>query len=325
MDELTQAFDGAVTAGYNILYYSSCNSGSASNWVGVKAECANKTDLNCEGVPWASTPYVGERGECTASGTSFGAYGAEASRTPWRIALDFAIYPEWSTKVMIYDRAGQADLSVTFNAQTYLNRFANQYKRFSSPEPSAIKLCPAYDVQHGAQDLTCWGVPYNATANWWGALMSYPTFVGFIAPTPAVAEWEAQHWMELLVGLCDINLMTGMFCDTTYFGLSMEVISTMILAGAVHRGGPPPPPPRSASYGDIITDAAVQADSTTRRRRREQRTRDSYQALLFPLLGLSAAFFVPLAAAVAVTRRTRARYSTLQASQSVGDAAAAAA
>jgi len=321
VDELTEAFDGAVTAGYNILYYSSCVSGSASNWVGVKAECESKADLSCKGVPWATTPYVGEDGQCTASGTAFGAYGAEASRTPWRVALDFAIYPEWATKVQIYDRQGKVDKSITFNAQTYLNRFANQYKKLASPEPNPAKLCPAFDVSHGAQDITCAGVPNNGTANWWASLMAYPTFVGFIAPLASGSKWESQKWMDALVGLCDISLMEGRFCDTTYFGSSMEVIATMILAGAVKKGGPPPPPPRTTEQ--VITDAEVEdsagnllADSRTLRRRRSQRTRDSYQALLFPLLGLSAALSVPFAAVAAIRRRPRAAYLTLEADSS---------
>jgi hypothetical protein len=104
MKELVASFDGAVTAGYNILYHSSCSSGAVSNWVGVKSECP-KGDLNCEGVPWATTPFVGKKGTCTASGTLFGSYGPDASRTPWRIAMDYILYEEESAKVHMYDRS----------------------------------------------------------------------------------------------------------------------------------------------------------------------------------------------------------------------------
>lgn len=47
---ILQAFESAVTTGYNILYYSSCSSGSVSNWVGVKSPCADDDTLNCRGV-----------------------------------------------------------------------------------------------------------------------------------------------------------------------------------------------------------------------------------------------------------------------------------
>mmetsp|Transcript_12904 Transcript_12904/g.45752 ORF Transcript_12904/g.45752 Transcript_12904/m.45752 type:complete len:656 (-) Transcript_12904:162-2129(-) len=253
---LTEAFDGAVVAGYNILYYSSCSSGATSNWVGVKSDCAKEGDLHCEGVPWASTPWVGESGTCTASGTTFGAYGAEASRTPWRIAMDFVIYPEWATQVTIYDRAGQVDMSANFNAKTYLNRFARQYMAHAQPVSDPRQLWGAFDVNHGAPDLTCAGVPKNGTANWWVALMSYPTFVGFVAPLDGSDATQAQKWMDALLGLCDLNKMTGCFCDQSYFMAAQEVISTMIMSGAVRKGGPPPPPPRSSSLAlDVISDA----------------------------------------------------------------------
>jgi len=260
LDDLTAAFDGAVTAGYNILYYSSCESGAASNWVGVKAECEDAEALHCEGVPWATTPYVGKDGNCTASGTSFGGYGAEASRTPWRIAMDFAIYPEWATRVPIFDRHGKLDESLHFNAQVYLNRFANQYRSNAEPVSDPVHLWKAWDAQHGAPNITCAGVPYNATDNWWAALMSYPTFVGFIAPLNSLPEWQVSQWTDALVGLCDLGKMTGKFCDTSYFGASQEVISLMLLAGQVKKGGPPPPPPRSAE-GVIAADALLPSAS----------------------------------------------------------------
>lgn len=180
--------------------------------------------------------------------------------------MDFAIYPEWATQVHIYDREGNADNSVVFNAQAYLNRISDQYRKLATPVPDPVKLCPAFDAKHGALDLTCEGVPNNSSTNWWGALMSYPTFVGFIAPdagsTAAAAPAESQQWMDALVGLCDITAMTGVFCDTTYFGSSMEVIATMILAGAVKKGGPPPPPPMAAAtQEDVAANPAVSATS----------------------------------------------------------------
>merc|ERR1712190_295860 len=45
--QLGAAFDGSIIGGYNMLYHSSCSSGSVANWVGAKAECANTDDLSC--------------------------------------------------------------------------------------------------------------------------------------------------------------------------------------------------------------------------------------------------------------------------------------
>merc|ERR1719195_399729 len=72
--------------------------------------------------------------------------------------------------------------------------------------------------------------------------MSYPTFAGFVAPADGIQQWESQQWMDALVGLCDLSTMVGKFCDTSYFGVSQEVIATMVISGVVKKGGPPPPP-----------------------------------------------------------------------------------
>jgi len=251
LEDLTDAFDGAVLAGYNILYYSSCSSGAVSNWVGVKSECQDADALSCEGVPWEYTPYVGKDGECTASGTTFGAYGTEASRVPWRIGMDFAIYPEWATKVVLYDRTGERLEDEDFNAQTYLNRIAHQYSTLATRKPDPLSLSPAYTPT--APHLTCDGVPKKAIANWWASMMSFPTFAGFVAPADGLELWDSQQWMDALVGLCDMDSMEGKFCDKSYFGVSQEVIATMVISGVVKKGGPPPPPLAVAEDAEVLS------------------------------------------------------------------------
>jgi len=246
--DLTEAFDGAVTAGYNILYRSSCASGSTSNWVGVKAECSSDDELNCAGVPWAHTPYVGDKnGTCTASGTQFGAYGAEASRTPWRIAMDYLLFPEEASEVPIYDTSGKLESGTIFNAQTFLNRIANQYwtesqcnggnpgECVSSPGQSPFKMASAYDMLHGAPNIVCSGVPNKANVTWWGALLAYPTFTAFVAPFKPLAPAVMANWMDTFANICDFSSgkPKGQICDPTYFGTGQEVISTMIMAGGL--------------------------------------------------------------------------------------------
>lgn len=311
LSDLTDAFDGAVVAGYNLLYYSSCSSGAVSNWVGVKAECKDPEALHCEGVPWEHTPYVGKAGECTASGTSFGAYGTEASRVPWRIGMDFAIYPEWATKVNVYDRKGQKNDDMVFNAQTYLNRIAHQYSTLATRKPDPLSLSPAYTPT--APHLTCEGVPKEATANWWASMMSYPTFAGFIAPAEGIELWDAQQWMDALVGLCDISTMEGKFCDTSYFGVSQEVIGTMVISGVVKKGGPPPPPP---SQKDKVT---VLAAVNKAKREYVAEAAPTAPALKFVGAGVVIASFAAAAfTAVARARRRNSRYEP--ASQEFADA-----
>jgi len=253
LEELLAAFDGAVTSGYNILYYSSCYSGAVSNWVGVKAACGEDgsgSGLNCEGVPWKYTPYVGsEKRTCNASGTAFGQFGADASRAPWRIAMDHVLYRNESRVVTMYDRDGRVDESITFGSQEYLNRIAGQYVRHSmcnggkagdcltadsKPAYSPWKLATAWDLDETdpAPDLTCDGVPAGRPDNWWGGYMSYPTFSAFVAPFAKITPEESTCWMDTFSSICNVktDMPTGPICKTTYFDLSQTVISTMIMA-----------------------------------------------------------------------------------------------
>uniref|UniRef100_A0A7S1M4P1 Cellulase n=1 Tax=Alexandrium catenella TaxID=2925 RepID=A0A7S1M4P1_ALECA len=244
MVDLAAAFDGTVTAGYNILYYSSCASGAVGNWVGVKAECPDKEGLSCAGVPWATTPYVGEKGTCTASGTTFGSYGPDASRMPWRIAMDYILHTEESGVVKMYNRAGEDDPALVFNAQTYLNRMANQYKNNAQCDgakgdckaagmslTATFKLSVAFD---NGPDMTCDNVP-NAAQSWWAAFMAWPTFTSFVAPLAGLTAEESAAWLDTFANNCDFSGKTpkGNVCQSSYFELGQEVISTMVMSGAV--------------------------------------------------------------------------------------------
>jgi len=202
--------------------------------------------------------------------------------------MDFAIYPEWATKVDIYDREGRKDTDISFNGQIYLNRIANQYNTLAKRRPDPLSLSPAYTPT--APHLTCDGVPKKAIANWWASMMSFPTFAGFVAPVAGIELWDAQQWMDALVSMCDMNTMDGKFCDMSYFGVSQEVIATMVISGVVKKGGPPPPPPRDVTE-EIKVLAAVVG---------EQTTIPSVPTLLF----VASACFALLAAVAAVASRS---------------------
>jgi len=247
VEDLADTFDSAILAGYNILYYSSCESGTVANWVGVKAACHNNDTLSCEGVPWAHTPYVGEeKGNCSASGTHWGSFGAEASRVPWRMAMDYAMYPEESEQVKIYDRKGEADPKIKFNARYYLNRIATQYKRVGKCDggklgdcdcdypgckanfTQAFPLSAAFEIidksdgaapTKKAPDLVCDNVPHYGQS-WWAGFMSWPTFTAFVAPYVETVEVgpgqtfkpmtkeESRTWLHTLSNICDFDNFT---------------------------------------------------------------------------------------------------------------------
>lgn len=240
MIELKSAFEGAVIAGYNLLERASCPSGTVANWVGSKSTCSTG-DLSCAGVPWADTPFVGASGTCSASGTPWGAWGADASRTPWRIAMDYILYTEESTGVHMYNAAGEIDSSMEFGAQVYLNRIAEQYRTKAQCDGgksaceqngkiATYKLASAYDQDQ----VTCDNVPKSGDS-WWSAFMSYPTFTAFVAPYDAIPTSESTSWLDTFASICDFSTgkPTGDICQTSYFEAGQEVISTMVMAGAV--------------------------------------------------------------------------------------------
>jgi len=244
LQEMVGAFDGSITAGYNILYYSSCSSGAVGNWVGVKAECTDKSSLNCPGVPWATTPYVGESGTCSASGTTFGSYGPDASRTPWRIAMDYILYADESSRVVIYNREGQPDPSVVYNAKTYLNGMAKQYIENADcdavkgdciangmTQTATYKLAVAFDQ---GPHMTCDNVP-NAAQSWWAAFMAWPTFTAFVAPLDSLTRSDNGKWLDTFASICDFSgrKPQGDICSASYFELGQEVIATMVMSGIV--------------------------------------------------------------------------------------------
>jgi hypothetical protein len=244
VQEMVAAYDGSITAGYNIMYYSSCSSGAVGNWVGVKAECTDKDSLNCPGVPWATTPYVGESGTCSASGTTFGSYGPDASRTPWRIAMDYILYADESSRVMIYNREGKPDPSVVYNAKTYLNGMANQYIEHANcnavkgdcvangqAQTATYKLAVAFDQ---GPHMTCDNVP-NAAQSWWAAFMAWPTFTAFVAPLDSLTPSDNRKWLDTFANICTFSggKAHGDICQTSYFELGQEVIASMVMSGAV--------------------------------------------------------------------------------------------
>jgi len=252
LEELLEAFDSAVVAGYNILYYSSCPSGTVSNWVGVEAPCEHNDTLHCPGVPWRFTPWVGAHGgKCSQSGTDFGSYGADASRAAWRIAMDYVLFREESTSVTIYDRDGHPDHSAHFGARSYLNRIVIQYKTHATCDggvpgacmkwsPSPYELAHAFDKKYHPPALNCSGVPF-APESWWAGFMAYPTFTAFVAPYDEIGAAQMTYWMDTFSSICDFKLVNltdyaagpkpmGKICLDSYFEASQAVISTLIMA-----------------------------------------------------------------------------------------------
>jgi len=258
LTELVEAFNGAIVAGYNLFYRSSCSSGVVSNWAGSRADCKNGESLNCPGVPWATTPHVGKSGTCTASGTKWGSWGKDACRAPWRIAMDYVLYPDESVKVAMYGGDGLINPSINFNSKVYLNNLASWYKKHARCDGGSTgscislggvsdpnKLAAAFVMELGAPKVTCGNVPFAPEPNWWAAEMSHPTFASFVAPLePLISRSESSAWLDTFAMLCNMTNFGSYddgdtshgilnLCSKTYFQASQQVISAMVSSGTL--------------------------------------------------------------------------------------------
>jgi len=331
MEEMVEAFDSAITTGYNILYYSSCSSGSVSNWVGVKAECADDDKLSCPGVPWQHTPYVGSHGgECAQSGTMFGSFGADASRSAWRIAMDYVLYREESHRVKMYDRQGNPDKDLVFGAQRFLNRIVAQYasrsicdggipgdclKNTSSP----YRFAYAFDVKKfNATNVQCPNVP-NPPTSWWAGFMAYPTFAAFVAPYDEIGAEQMTNWMDTFASICNFSAVdkwlynrggkpTGAICLDTYFEASQAVIAMMIMSDSIRPIGPP--------LGSALHMVTILKDAEVQEQEGEEVTKDEIQpqAMGFPerILRVATVGIVSIAAVAFFAACVRQRGTTPQ-------------
>jgi len=121
---------------------------------------------------------------------------------------------------------------------------------------SPYELAYAFDVDKGAPNLTCSGVPNEAEA-WWAGFMSYPTFTAFVAPFDGIEEAQMQHWMDTFASICNFSEtntthVQGKICLTSYFEASQAVIATMLMSGSVR---PPTSQAGVAKAGDIHNTA----------------------------------------------------------------------
>merc|ERR1719507_1472298 len=176
--------------------------------------------------------------------------------------MDYILYTDEATNVKMYDRSGHLDKSLKFNAKTYLNRIARQYKKYSQCDArkdnciadngSPFKLMFGWDkglddtdAIYAQKHLTCANVPHPPET-WWSHFMAYPTFTALIVPYDDMTRSENADWIHTFMRICNFfrnNSVEGAICATTYFEVSQELIATMLVAGKFLK----PLPPNSSS------------------------------------------------------------------------------
>ena len=111
-EAMVEVLESAIVWGYNTLNRISCSNGMVTNWWTLP-----------QGDVW---PWDNPHGlKCSNSATDAGAYGADAVRIPWRIALDYLWFPEETMATPLFGEDGKR-LGV-WGAKEYSNRWSSAW------------------------------------------------------------------------------------------------------------------------------------------------------------------------------------------------------
>eukprot|EP00446_Apocalathium_sp_SHHI-4_P078345 CAMPEP_0177575008 /NCGR_PEP_ID=MMETSP0369-20130122/79359_1 /TAXON_ID=447022 ORGANISM="Scrippsiella hangoei-like, Strain SHHI-4" /NCGR_SAMPLE_ID=MMETSP0369 /ASSEMBLY_ACC=CAM_ASM_000364 /LENGTH=353 /DNA_ID=CAMNT_0019063213 /DNA_START=30 /DNA_END=1092 /DNA_ORIENTATION=+ len=276
LDEMVQAFNSAIVSGYNLLWYSSCSSGTVSNWVGVKGLAVAMDYVLYREESSRITIY--DRQGSPDLEESFG-----ARRYLNRIVEQ---YRSSST-------CDGGELGSCFRNTTSPYRMAN-----------------AFDLEFNATHTTCHGVP-NEPESWWAGFMAYPTFTAFVAPYDEIGAEQMTNWMDTFSSICNFSKVDvtdftlgeepeGAICLTSYFEASQAVISTMIMAGFVS-------PLEQESFSQAREKVKILKDEILPVLERVSAS----NAWLLPALGALGALAALSMAAIRRRQRTSSAYSHL--------------
>jgi hypothetical protein len=212
LTELTDVIESSITWGYNTLNRIACDNGLVTNW----------WSLPTSGWPWNGKLL------CANSGTAAGAYGADACRTPWRIALDAIWYPQESSSVPLFDETGKK--IGTFGGPQYANRWSTAYIKLllasnsSCPSPNCV---PFYDaVPMLTKFAPCTDCPSGFQASAWNAWGYLPPITTFAVPITGMGTSVQQSWFDLMVSYIPLVNFPSQYYDE-----GQEVITTAIMGG----------------------------------------------------------------------------------------------
>jgi len=212
LNDLTNVLNSSIVWGYNLISKISCNSGLVTNW----------WSLPNSGWPWNGKLF------CANSGTAAGAYGADACRTPWRIALDAVWYPTETSQVPLYDDNGKQ--TGTFGGNNYANRWSTQYIKLmttansSCPAPNCVPYYNAVPMLD--QFPSCSDCPSGFQASAWNAWGFLPPITTFTVPIPGMTASTQQSWLDLFV-----SYIPSIGSPAQYYDEGQEIITSAIMGG----------------------------------------------------------------------------------------------
>ncbi|KAG7351484.1 hypothetical protein IV203_010844 [Nitzschia inconspicua] len=211
MRDFQQSYDG-LRNGYNAVSQSEWNGLISTSYKVLQAvQCPAVSSVQGALVPnWAtigldsSNQIRHSGGSFSGSGTPQYQYGAEASRTTFRVAMDAAFYPESS-----------------LDWSPYLSAFHWRLKNYFDPQnrswPSnTFQSCRGPNT---SQDIQVFG-------DWSNSAFIYgPTYTSLIAASPSIQN--AQSMIDAAANILKSNL------PSEYFARSWTLISSLVLSGAM--------------------------------------------------------------------------------------------
>eukprot|EP00566_Odontella_aurita_P036575 CAMPEP_0113569684 /NCGR_PEP_ID=MMETSP0015_2-20120614/24549_1 /TAXON_ID=2838 /ORGANISM="Odontella" /LENGTH=821 /DNA_ID=CAMNT_0000472379 /DNA_START=510 /DNA_END=2972 /DNA_ORIENTATION=- /assembly_acc=CAM_ASM_000160 len=230
---LTQAWDMLIDTSYKALTVAQCPSnGLVPNWA-LFAEVDSQT-------------LGTHQGYFFSSGTSQYEFGADASRTMWRIAFDAAVFP--------VESAAHSGLFLS----PLLERMADRF----NPSASNVR-----DYFESSTLQTCEGVT-AIFGNWRNeGFMFGPVYSSLVSPMPASSfKGKSYSQQDMVDSACEATSNIGV--EVYYYPRSWMVLATMTLNGGLNRVGeilrgtsasPGPTPQPAPTFQPQPTPAPVPA------------------------------------------------------------------
>jgi len=213
-----------ISTSYSLLFGVQCPSeGMVPNWASVKA--TNNGGITSDG------------GSFSGSGTSQYEFGAEASRTIWRVALDAAVYPE----------------QMGVDAAPFLEPILDQLRKDGGAwKEDTFGTCKAPNMRNSI---------YKFSGGWVHNSFIYaPVVSSLIVPSPAMSKTGQQQLVD------DAGTFLAQNLDSSYYQRCWTLLGNLVLNGALASASsvlgydtpiaPTSPKPSAPTFAPVPTSPA---------------------------------------------------------------------
>ena len=227
---LTQNWNQLIETSYDVLAATQCpNVGSVPNWATIGL------DGTTGGLSTFGQPFSG-------SGTPEKEFGAEASRTMWRVALDAAVYPEeMNTDAMPFMDPVISSLDTGYRPNMSFNEKYWDSQTVSVDTGVSFRApLFSFDLTFGrcTQFTDCYPPNYSSpvysfSGGWvWNAFIYAPVVSSLVVPSASsVSEVDQQAMIDSAGSVLAQNM------PTDYYARSWTLLGILMINGAVESAG----------------------------------------------------------------------------------------